>query len=1403
MKPGRLMALALVVAMLFLSMTPALSLAEVLNIDNSVDLAISTGEEGNVLDNLDLSALDLNDLQIVGDVVGQAKDVCVVSFDARGGAPVPEAQHVGVGGYATKPADPALEGYTFAGWYWNDSDFFAGYPDKQVPISGDMCLVAVWKPVKQSKAEAEQTVEIETPVEDQGQSDRSGQKETPAEAAHEDIEVVLDQGTDGAKTDAVSDLAPNDVSNALAVELDGMNGAGMADGGYEDSVSGMGAADNDALFEAYVNRALGGMRSNEPTTYGRDALSDASLEGSLKLYDVLKVKIGNVADGQITSTQFTFTDKDLGIENHWWTQEDLGLDNIDKDTQDCRLALKEAEGFNLAKTMDALIHDHPYDLYWFDRNLGVWFSFKTQYRKEDGVVKALHISSVTCSLYVNPDYAKSGRDGTFNVGAMPNRVRQAVANINDIIKDNADKDDYGRLEAYLKAICKLADYDKDMEGSGDPGDIKQLIYVFDGDSKTKAVCQGYSRAYKYLCDRSDFKGDVECEMMGSYRKTAQAGGTYMWNVVKMSDGRYYLADVAHCDNNGNQSTFMKGVEGNAGGPFRIDNLTYYIDGDYARIYGDHSPWLSYSNYDYGRDYSLLTEAKRGTMTASVEEGKAAKTANPGDKVTLTLKPAPGCLFAKPVVRRGSETIQISKVDQSTWTFTMPKGQVRAEVDFPSPVGGLHAIVVPEDIVGGKIAVSVNGTEGAITAVKGDRVALTCTADKGYSEKAPNVTCAAGEIKLTQSQDSVWSFTMPDDDVIVDPFFQASDDWRDLKEQIENARNGSVIKLTRDVIATEGDTGLEIPENKRITLDLNGHVINRNLTAPVIDGYAIKVMGMLTLKDSSSKQTGTIKNAYNTLSGGGICVMPDASLTFESGKIVNCKSAMDGGGISVFRATCVINGGMINKCQGNNGGGIICSAGALTINGGTFSQNEAATSGGGVYNYYGNLKLKGGSFKGNSAADYGGGVYWRSEEHPLTIYGKPNFSDNKANTGAGVWATGTDVTIKGGTYGKNTAKVKGGAIYVASTDFKLAGGTFKENKASRGGGLFSASPKTTITRGSFSKNTGGETGGGIYVEGNTLKVQGCTLKGNNSKRGAGIYSKATTTTISRITAKDNVSSAEGGGLYIASDTFKMTGGTLSGNKAARGGGVYLIGNTGEIKNGKITANSATDGGGGIFARGTKFTLSGGTISKNKAKDGGGLYTKADDTRIKGGTLKENIAKINGGGVCAVARNLTMSKGTVTGNKASKFGAGIFLNVTAAKLSGGTIAKNTSQSNGAGVYVIDGMFTVTGGQVTGNTSKANGGGVGLDQNGEMTVSASAYIRDNKGKSGADDVYIGLTRVINVVGRLGSKAQIGVLGGPHVFTKGLGKNGNIGAFIHNDADNYKISFNSSKTEAEIVNK
>jgi len=65
-----------------------------------------------------------------------------VSFDAKGGKPVPGVQTVAVGGKATKPADPALDGKVFDGWLNGD----AIYDFNQV-VTTNLALVAKWSDV--------------------------------------------------------------------------------------------------------------------------------------------------------------------------------------------------------------------------------------------------------------------------------------------------------------------------------------------------------------------------------------------------------------------------------------------------------------------------------------------------------------------------------------------------------------------------------------------------------------------------------------------------------------------------------------------------------------------------------------------------------------------------------------------------------------------------------------------------------------------------------------------------------------------------------------------------------------------------------------------------------------------------------------------------------------------------------------------------------------------------------------------------------------------------------------------------------------------------------------------------------------------------------------------------------
>ena len=47
------------------------------------------------------------------------------------------------------------------------------------------------------------------------------------------------------------------------------------------------------------------------------------------------------------------------------------------------------------------------------------------------------------------------------------------------------------------------------------------------------VCEGYSKAFKYLCDLSQFDGDVVCRIATG----AMGAGPHMWNVSRWGTER--------------------------------------------------------------------------------------------------------------------------------------------------------------------------------------------------------------------------------------------------------------------------------------------------------------------------------------------------------------------------------------------------------------------------------------------------------------------------------------------------------------------------------------------------------------------------------------------------------------------------------------------------------------------------------------------------------------------------------------------------------------------------------------------------------------------------------------------------------------------------------------------------
>lgn len=102
--------------------------------------------------------------------------------------------------------------------------------------------------------------------------------------------------------------------------------------------------------------------------------------------------------------------------------------------------------------------------------------------------------------------------------------------------------------AYRQKICELVSYNSTAANNTPTpyGDPWQLIYVFDGDDSTNVVCEGYSKAFKYLCDLSAFTNDITCSLVTGTMAGGTGAGNHMWNIVAIGSSNY-LVDITNCD----------------------------------------------------------------------------------------------------------------------------------------------------------------------------------------------------------------------------------------------------------------------------------------------------------------------------------------------------------------------------------------------------------------------------------------------------------------------------------------------------------------------------------------------------------------------------------------------------------------------------------------------------------------------------------------------------------------------------------------------------------------------------------------------------------------------------------------------------------------------------------------
>ena len=378
-------------------------------------------------------------------------------------------------------------------------------------------------------------------------------------------------------------------------------------------VSGMDGAD---AFAGYVNRVfgIGGASAITPR--------NASLTGFNKaIYDLLVPLIEDTAAGNIASSVFTVDVSDaaaqLGIQpdDLMYSPEDLGLSSFYDDEHnlsgEALNAYYQRAGFNMGTIVHALMVNLPYDLYWFDKTSGFSSGIHLYTTDEEEKMTLFDNGKLTLFMDVAQEFSAGSTAGTTDLNTtLTSAASSAAANAQSIVSAKAGLSDFAKLSAFKDAVCQRVSYNQDAADDDDMpyGNPWQLIWVFDDNPDTNVVCEGYSKAFKYLCDLSSFTNpDLSVSIVSGWMSGGTGDGAHMWNLVSMGSGANYLADITNCDEGSvgyPDELFMAG----SGRPYSDNGLSGYIfsangsdivyayDGDMAGLYTEAELTVSETAY---------------------------------------------------------------------------------------------------------------------------------------------------------------------------------------------------------------------------------------------------------------------------------------------------------------------------------------------------------------------------------------------------------------------------------------------------------------------------------------------------------------------------------------------------------------------------------------------------------------------------------------------------------------------------------------------------------------------------------------------------------------------------------------------------------------------------------------
>ena len=438
----------------------------------------------------------------------------------------------------------------------------------------------------------------------------------------------------------------------VRVELDGIDGGSASVTVPED--------DSAALLEGYLYQVNGldvpevvkaessGNTASRPATYAV-ALNDVTNN----IYRRLVPEIKKIAAGESASATIVITDMPIT-----YTQEVLGhITIIEGGALSKAASEKIDELFGADVNHDALLGkllaNMPYELYWFDKTNGMAISYGIKADENTVTIPYIVVGFCVADAYRDTtkylvddeDKIVKDEDGnpipdytaidTTKTGA----ARTAAAKAAEVVAANQDKGTYGKLVAYREYITNAVDYNSEAANTANYpyGDPWQLIYVFDGDSTTNVVCEGYSKAFKYLCDLTWTGSDPEvaCYLPTGTMDGGTGEGAHMWNIVSIG-GVNYLTDITNCDSGTTgapDQLFLCGAEGSVDASYAAATtggaVTYVYDKETLALY-DKELALSATKYSpLTFDLNQLIALARYAAGITTDESAAIDVNNDG------------------------------------------------------------------------------------------------------------------------------------------------------------------------------------------------------------------------------------------------------------------------------------------------------------------------------------------------------------------------------------------------------------------------------------------------------------------------------------------------------------------------------------------------------------------------------------------------------------------------------------------------------------------------------------------------------------------------------------------------------------------------------------------------------